>query len=75
MDTAKAPGRSNKPSGNAAGLPALLTVSQVAEATGFSTKTIRRRLSEGALRGVRVGPRAIRIHRDSVLGMLIPLGA
>jgi excisionase family DNA binding protein len=62
-----APGRST-------GLPDLLAISQVAEATGLSTKTIRRRLADGTLRGVRIGPRAIRIERDSIVELLQPLG-
>lgn len=73
--TTQAPGRSNKLSANAAGLPALLTINQVADATGLSTKTIRRRVAGGTLRGVRIGPRAIRIDRASVLDLLRPIGA
>jgi hypothetical protein len=42
----------------------------------MSTKTIRRRITDGTLTTHRVGPRAIRIERDSVLAMLdSPLGA
>jgi excisionase family DNA binding protein len=59
-----------------AGLPTLLTIAQVADATGFSPKTIRRRVSDGTLRAHRIGPRMIRIERDSVLGLLVsPMGA
>jgi excisionase family DNA binding protein len=58
------------------GLPALLTISQVADATGLSTKTIRRRISDRSLTAHRIGPRAIRIERDSVLALLSsPMGA
>lgn len=44
----QAPGGSNKLHAST-GLPALLTISQVAEATGQSTKTIRRRIADGTL--------------------------
>lgn len=66
------PGRSNK----LHGLPALLSIPQVAEATGFSTKTIRRWIEDGTLGGAhRIGKRHIRIERDSVLALLgAPLG-
>jgi excisionase family DNA binding protein len=69
-----APGRSKKRTPT--GLPALLTICQVADATGLSTKTIRRRISDHTLVAHRIGPRAIRIERDSVLALLaVPLGA
>jgi excisionase family DNA binding protein len=71
----KAPGRSNKSHATPTGLPALLTIGQVADATGLCDKTIRRRIADGTLRGVRIGPRMIRIERDSVLAILQPLGA
>jgi excisionase family DNA binding protein len=69
-----APGRSNKLS--ATGLPALLSIAQLAEATGLSDKTIRRRIADKTLTAHRIGPRLIRIERDSVLELLgRPLGA
>ena len=52
------------------GMPALLTIEQVADATGLCQRTIRRRISDGTLRGHRIGPRMIRIERDSVLALL-----
>jgi excisionase family DNA binding protein len=74
--TTTAPGRSNKLNAAPTGLPALLTISQVADATGLSTKTIRRRISDHSLIAHRIGPRAIRIERDSVLALLAqPMGA
>ena len=58
------------------GLPALLDITQVADATGFSPKTIRRRVADGTLKAHRIGPRCIRIERDSVLALLqSPMGA
>jgi excisionase family DNA binding protein len=73
---ANTPGRSNKLHANPTGLPALLSIAQVADATGLSTRTIRRRISDESLRAHRIGPRTIRIERDSVLALLgRPMGA
>jgi hypothetical protein len=47
---ANTPGRSNKPYITPTGLPALLSIAQVAHATGLSTRTIRRRTSDKTLR-------------------------
>jgi excisionase family DNA binding protein len=70
------PGRSNKLNHVSTGLPSLLSIEQVADATGLSTKTIRRRVSDGTFLAHRIGPRCIRIERDSVLALLSsPLGA
>jgi excisionase family DNA binding protein len=72
---AKMPGRSNKVHATPTGLPALLSIAQVADATGLSTRTIRRRISDETLRAHRIGPRTIRIERDSVLALLVePIG-
>jgi excisionase family DNA binding protein len=71
----QAPGHSNKLHSNPTGLPALLTIAQVADATGLSIKTIRRRIADHTLTAHRIGPRAIRIERDSVMQLLQPLGA
>ena len=57
-------------------LPALPTIGQVADFTGFSPKTIRRRIADGTLKAHRIGPRCIRIERESVLELLArPMGA
>jgi len=70
------PGRSKKLHHVPAGLPSLLSIGQVADATGLSTKTIRRRVSDGTLLAHRIGPRCIRIERDSVLALFArPMGA
>jgi excisionase family DNA binding protein len=72
---ATSPGRSNKLHTTPTGLPALLTIAQVADATDLSTKTIRRRVADGTLLAHRIGPRCIRIERDSVLALLAsPMG-
>jgi excisionase family DNA binding protein len=56
---------------NATGVPALLSPKQVAELTGLSDRTIRRRIHDGTFRAHRIGPRIIRIERDSVLGVAV----
>jgi excisionase family DNA binding protein len=68
--TTPTPGRSNKLHATSTGLPALLSITQVADATGLSPKTIRRRIADNTLVAHRIGPRCIRIERDSVLALL-----
>jgi excisionase family DNA binding protein len=50
------------------------TVKAAAKHWSVSTRTIRRRIAEGKLRAVRVGPRSIRVAVQDVeqLGELIP---
>jgi excisionase family DNA binding protein len=56
---------------NAAGsLPALVSVREIAEATGLSTKTVRRLIAAGKLPAVRLGPRSLRVERETVLELL-----
>lgn len=43
-----------------------LSIAEAAELTGVSAKTIRRRISDGTLKAVRIGPRLIRIDRASL---------
>jgi len=72
---ATTPGRSNKLHASTTGLPQVLTIDQVADVTGLSTKTIRRYISAGTLTAHRIGPKMIRIVRDSVLALFAqPLG-
>ena len=52
-----------------AALPSLPTVHQVAVALGVSDPTVRRRVNDKTLRAYRVGPRAIRIDKASVIKM------
>ncbi|MGO8937367.1 MAG: helix-turn-helix domain-containing protein [Mycobacterium sp.] len=57
-------------------LPAFVSIQESAEAAGMHPATIRRRIADGTLIAVRVGPRAIRIDRDSLLRMLSqPVGS
>lgn len=74
MSATQSPGRSKKLHGNSSGLPAMLTMGEVAEATGMSTATIRRRIADGTLTAHRIGPRHIRVERDSVTRLLGPIG-
>jgi len=56
-------------------LPPRPTIKQAAEAIGVHDKTIRRRISEGTLVAYRIGPRSIRVDRDSLLQMISrPMG-
>lgn len=77
--TTYAPGRSNKaphitglPSRAppTAGMPQLLTMSEAAAISRLSVATLRRRISEGALAAHRVGPRVLRVDRDSLLALI-----
>jgi excisionase family DNA binding protein len=54
-------------------LPQMLTIAQAAEAYGCAEKTIRRRISDGSLLSYRVGPRLIRVDRDSLLALARPM--
>ncbi|GAB4689706.1 helix-turn-helix domain-containing protein [Mycobacterium avium] len=75
MQSTRAPGRSNKFTAAETGLPALLTIEQVAEATKLSTATIRRYCASGLLKSHRLGKRVLRIEADSVGALLDPIGA
>jgi excisionase family DNA binding protein len=48
-------------------LPPLLRIRQAADAVGMSYNTIRRRITDGSLVAYRVGPKEIRVDRDSLL--------
>lgn len=53
-----------------AGLPRLLTMGEAADVSRLSVATLRRRISEGALTAHRVGPKVIRVDRDSLLALI-----
>lgn len=55
-------------------LPVRLSIAQAAAVFGLSEKTIRRWLSESRIKGYRLGKRAIRIDRDSLLAVQRPIG-
>lgn len=48
-------------------LPSLPTIHQAAGALSVSDPTIRRRITDGTLLAYRVGPRAIRVDKVSLL--------
>ncbi|MGW5075176.1 helix-turn-helix domain-containing protein [Rhodococcus sp. NPDC004095] len=50
-----------------------MTVAEVANELGVSTKTVRRRISDGSLAATRVGPRILRIRRCDVAAMCEPV--
>jgi excisionase family DNA binding protein len=51
------------------GLPPRPTVKQAAEFLGVNEKTIRNRLADRSLAGYRVGPRSVRVDRDSLIAL------
>ncbi|UXA16524.1 helix-turn-helix domain-containing protein [Mycobacterium sp. SMC-4] len=55
-------------------LPPKPSIKQGADWLGVSEKTIRRYISQGRIKAVRVGPRLIRIDRDSLLALATPVG-
>jgi excisionase family DNA binding protein len=59
---------------NQTGLPPQPTIKQVAEYFGVNIRTIRRWIGQGLLTAHRVGPRLIRIDRESVLKLANPVG-
>lgn len=59
---------------NKTGLPPNPTISQTAEFFGVDEKTIRRWIAQGRLTAYRVGPRLIRIDRESIAKLCKPIG-
>ncbi len=53
-----------------AGMPQLLTMGEAADISRLSVATLRRRISEGSLAAHRVGPRVLRVDRDSLLALI-----
>jgi len=51
------------------------SIRQAHEETGLSELTIRRYISKGRLRAYRIGPKMIRIERDSLANLASPVGA
>ncbi|MGB3687088.1 MAG: helix-turn-helix domain-containing protein [Ornithinimicrobium sp.] len=49
------------------------SLSQAAERTGLSTRTLRRRIAAGDLRAYRSSPRIIRVDPRDVDDLLVPL--
>lgn len=59
---------------NGAHLPAQPTIRQAAEHFSVDAKTIRRWIAQGRLTAYRVGPRLIRVDRESILKLASPIG-
>jgi excisionase family DNA binding protein len=55
-------------------LPARTTIAQAAAYLNVDAKTIRRYISSNRLRAYRIGPRLIRVDRDSLLKLAQPVG-
>lgn len=55
-------------------LPVHASVQQVADHLGVSTKTVRNYIADGRLSAVRLGPRLIRVKRESVERLMNPIG-
>lgn len=51
----------------------LISIDEAADRLGVSTKTVRRRISDGTLKAVRIGPRIIRIDAASLASVGRPL--
>lgn len=51
----------------------LLTIEEAAAYTSLSTRTIRRRIADGALPAFRVGPRSIRVRAEHLEQLLRPI--
>ena len=51
-----------------------LSISETADYLGISTKTVRHYIADGRLKAVRIGPRLIRVHRDSIEALMRPIG-
>jgi excisionase family DNA binding protein len=55
-------------------LPPRPTIQQAAAWLGVDPKTVRRYIAQGRLKAVRIGPRLIRVERESLLALAKPIG-
>jgi len=55
-------------------LPPLPSIQQGAAWLGVDPKTVRRYIAQGRIKAKRVGPRLIRIERESLLALASPIG-
>lgn len=51
----------------------LVSIERAAEYASVSTKTIRRRIADGTLKGYRLGPRLLRVDLDELEASLRPI--
>ncbi len=49
------------------------SITQAAERTGVSPRTLRRRIADGSLRAYRLGPRIIRLDATEVDQLMVPV--
>jgi excisionase family DNA binding protein len=61
-------------SNNNVSLPARPSIQRAADFLGVTDRTIRRRIADGTLKAYRVGPRLIRVDRESLLALAKPMG-
>jgi excisionase family DNA binding protein len=59
---------------NRAQLPTQPTIAQAAAYFGVDVKTVRRWIAQGRLTAYRIGPRLIRIDRESIIKLGSPIG-
>jgi excisionase family DNA binding protein len=52
----------------------LASIKQAAECLGVNQKTVRRYIADGRIKAKRIGPRLIRIERESLLALGSPVG-
>ena len=55
-------------------LPPHPTIKQTANHLGVDARTVRRWISDGRLTAHRIGPRLIRVDRESILKLAAPIG-
>ncbi|HYB38328.1 MAG TPA: helix-turn-helix domain-containing protein [Mycobacterium sp.] len=55
-------------------LPVRPSIQQAAARLGVDPKTVRRYIAQGRIKAVRVGPRLVRVERESLLALAKPIG-
>ncbi|ASJ79734.1 excise [Mycobacterium phage TarsusIV] len=55
-------------------MPPRASIAETAEYLGVHPNTVRNYIAEGKLKAVRLGPRLIRVERDSVEALMRPIG-
>lgn len=55
-------------------VPPWVTIAYCADYLGVDEKTVRRYIAQGRLTASRIGPRLIRVERDSLLKLARPMG-
>lgn len=52
----------------------LQTVKETAEYLGVSVRTVRSYIADGRVKAVRLGPRMVRVEKESVDALMRPIG-